>query len=109
MERTGGIAGACVFAAGAMASGSSPPSSTSPQARSAPMSASGIRLPGLRSVLSMAAASSGLLPGMPPVYVKDADENGLFQWQLAPLEEKAVQITKLVMGTMNVQFARGFA
>lgn len=55
-------------------------------------------------VNGVAAASSGLLPGMPPVYVKDVDETGLFQWQLAPLEEKTIQVTRYVMGTMNVQF-----
>lgn len=55
-------------------------------------------------VNGVAAASSGLLPGRPPVYVKDVDETGLFQWQLVPLEEKTVQVTRHVMGTMAVQF-----
>jgi hypothetical protein len=51
-----------------------------------------------------AAALSGLLPGMPPVFVKDVDENDLlFQWQLTPLNEKAIEVTKFVMGEMAVQ------
>ena len=53
---------------------------------------------------TVAAALSGLLPGMPPVFVKDVDETGLFQWQLTPLDEKAIEITKFVMGEMAVQF-----
>lgn len=52
----------------------------------------------------VAAALSGLLPGMPPVYLKDVDENGeLFQWQLTPLSEREIEITKFVMGEMAVQ------
>jgi hypothetical protein len=50
-----------------------------------------------------AAALSGLLPGMPAVFVKDVDENGLFQWQLTPLNDKAIEVTKFVMGEMAVQ------
>lgn len=53
---------------------------------------------------TVAAALSGLLPGMPPVYVKDVDDAGLFQWQLTPLDEKAIEITKFVMGEMAVRF-----
>ena len=53
---------------------------------------------------TVAAAISGLLPGMPPVYVKDVDEEGLFQWQLLPLSEKEIEITKFVMGEMAVTF-----
>lgn len=55
-------------------------------------------------VNTVAAALSGLLPGMPPVYVKDVDENGLFQWQLRPLTEKEIEITRFVMGEMAVRF-----
>lgn len=55
---------------------------------------------------TVAAALSGLLPGMPPVYVKDVDENGLFQWELRPLSEKEIEITKFVMGEMAVQFPK---
>lgn len=55
-------------------------------------------------VNTVAAAISGLQPGMPPVYIKDVDENGLFQWQLTPLDEQAIKATKFVMGTMNIQF-----
>ncbi|MFN8492896.1 MAG: hypothetical protein U0350_35155 [Caldilineaceae bacterium] len=53
---------------------------------------------------TVAAAISGLLPGMPPVYVRDVDQNGLFQWQLLPLSEKEIEITKFVMGEMAVRF-----
>ncbi|MCR4439877.1 MAG: hypothetical protein QHJ34_10955 [bacterium] len=53
---------------------------------------------------TVASASSGLLPGLPPVYVKDIDRDGLFQWQLEPLSEKAIETTKYVMGTLAVQF-----
>jgi hypothetical protein len=53
---------------------------------------------------AVAAASSGLLPGFPSVFVKDIDENGLFQWELAPLSETSVKATKFIMGEMAVQF-----
>lgn len=55
---------------------------------------------------TVAAAISGLLPNMPPVYVKDVDEDGLFQWQLLPLSEKEIQVTKFVMGEMAVTFPK---
>jgi len=55
-------------------------------------------------VNTVAAANSGLLPGMPPVYVKDVDESGFFQWKLMPLDERAIAATKFVMGEMAVQF-----
>ena len=53
---------------------------------------------------TVAAAISGLLPGLPPVYIKDVDKNGLFQWQLLPISEKEIAITKFVMGEMAVRF-----
>jgi hypothetical protein len=54
---------------------------------------------------TVAAALSGLLPDMPPVYLKDVDEQGqLFQWKLEPLSEREIEITKYVMGEMAVQF-----
>ncbi|MBX2998863.1 MAG: hypothetical protein KF893_10165 [Caldilineaceae bacterium] len=53
---------------------------------------------------TVAAALSGMLPGMPPVYVKDVDANGLFQWELQPLTEKEIEITRFVMGEMAVRF-----
>ena len=53
---------------------------------------------------TVAAAYSGLLPGYPPVFVKDVDENGLFQWQLPSLSDKNIETTKYIMGTMAVQF-----
>lgn len=58
---------------------------------------------------TVAAAISGMLPGLPPVFIKDVDENGLFQWQLKPLSEKEIQITKFVMGEMAVQFPKVLA
>lgn len=53
---------------------------------------------------TVAAANSGLLPGMPPVYVKDVDADGFFQWELQPLDERSIAGTKFVMGEMAVQF-----
>lgn len=53
---------------------------------------------------TVAAALSGLLPGLPPVFIKDVDDEGLFQWQLTPLDKKAIEVTKFVMGEMAVQF-----
>lgn len=53
---------------------------------------------------SMAAASSGMLPDHPPVFVKDVDDEGLFQWQLTPLNDRAIEATRLFMGDMAVQF-----
>ncbi len=53
---------------------------------------------------TVAAANSGLLPGMPPVYVKDMDEDGILQWQLTPLTDKNIEATKFIMGAMSVQF-----
>ena len=57
-------------------------------------------------VNTVAAAASGLLPGYPPVYVKDVDEQGLFQWQLTPLSEQAIENTRTVMGKLAVAFPR---
>ncbi len=53
---------------------------------------------------TVAAALSGLQPGMPPVYVKDVDDEGFFQWQLRELSEKELEITRFVMGEMAVRF-----
>jgi hypothetical protein len=54
---------------------------------------------------TVAAALSGLQPGMPPVFVKDINVEGeLFQWQLTPLNEKQLFITKYIMGEMAVAF-----
>jgi hypothetical protein len=53
---------------------------------------------------TVAAASSGMLPGMPPVFAKDSDEDGLFQWQMTPLAEREIQATSFVMGEMAVRF-----
>lgn len=64
---------------------------------------------GVVYVNTVASASSGLLPGFPPVYVKDVDQEGLFQWELAPLNEKAIDATKQVMGWMAVQFPEALA
>lgn len=60
-------------------------------------------------VNTVAAAISGMLPGMPTVYVKDVDEEGLLQWQLRPLTEQEISITRTVMGTMAVEFPHRLA
>ncbi|MCB0112914.1 MAG: hypothetical protein KDD84_02435 [Caldilineaceae bacterium] len=57
-------------------------------------------------VNTVAAALSGLLPGMPPVYIRDVDDEGLFQWELQPLSEKEIGITRYVMGEMAVAFPK---
>ena len=57
-------------------------------------------------VNTVAAAISGLQPGMPPVYVKDVDADGLFQWQLTPLDERAIEMTRYVMGTLAVEYPK---
>ena len=56
-------------------------------------------------VNAVAAAHSGLLPGFPPVYVKDLDEEGLFQWELLPLDERALSATRVPMGELAAAFA----
>jgi len=54
-------------------------------------------------VNTVAAAMSGLLPGYPPVYVRDVDEEGLFEWELTLLDERSIEATKYTMGTMAVE------
>jgi hypothetical protein len=54
-------------------------------------------------VNTVAAAMSGLLPGCPPVFVRDVDEQGLFEWELSPLDERSIEATKYTMGTMAVE------
>lgn len=56
-------------------------------------------------VNAVAAAHSGMLPGYPPIFVKDVDEEGLFQWELRPLQERAIESTKYFMGALSVSFA----
>lgn len=71
-----------------------------------------LKAAGARDVIyinAVAAASSGLLPGYPPVYAKDVDEDGLFEWQLTPLNERAIEMTRLLMGDMAVQLADALA
>ncbi len=53
---------------------------------------------------TVAAASSGLLPNCPPIFIRDVDEEGLFQWQLTPLSARSIEMTKFVMGALAVQF-----
>lgn len=57
-------------------------------------------------VNTIAAAISGVMPGLPPVYVKDVGEEGLFQWELPTLDERSIEITKYVMGTLAVEFPK---
>jgi len=53
---------------------------------------------------TVAAAVSGLLPGFPPVFVKDVDGEGLFQWELVPLDERSIEVTQFTMGTLATGF-----
>ena len=55
-------------------------------------------------VNGVAAASSGLMPGLPPVYVKDIDEDGTYYWQLTELPERSIEATRNFMGTLTIQF-----
>jgi hypothetical protein len=55
---------------------------------------------------TVAAAISGVLPGYPPIFVKDIADDGLFQWQLKTLSEQELKITNFVMGEMAVQFPK---
>jgi hypothetical protein len=55
-------------------------------------------------VNTVAAASCGLLPGFPPVFVKDVDEEGVFQWELLPLDERSIEATRSIMGAMAVSY-----
>jgi len=55
-------------------------------------------------VNGVAAASSGLMPGLPPVYVKDIDEEGTYVWQLTELPERAIEATRSFMGSLTIQF-----
>jgi hypothetical protein len=57
-------------------------------------------------VNTVAAANCGLLPGFPPVYVKDVDVEGVFQWELAPLDERSIEATRTVMGSLAVEYPR---
>jgi hypothetical protein len=57
-------------------------------------------------VNGVAAAMSGILPGYPTIYVKDVDEQGMFQWRLPYLSEQAIESTRTVMGKMAVAFPR---
>lgn len=52
----------------------------------------------------VAAANSGVMPGAPPIYVVDVDKDGLFQWELPPLNDKQVELSRFVMGEMATQF-----
>lgn len=55
---------------------------------------------------TVAAAASGLLPGYPPIYVKDVDAEGLFQWKLEPLDVPSIENTRYIMGKLAVDFPR---
>ncbi|MCC7365231.1 MAG: hypothetical protein IT303_12755 [Dehalococcoidia bacterium] len=52
---------------------------------------------------TVAAANSGVLPGMPDVYTKDINDSGeLFQWKLPVLTDKQVTATRFIMGDLAV-------
>jgi len=55
-------------------------------------------------VNTVAAASCGLLPGQPPVYVTDVDDEGLFQWEMTPLDERGIEATRTIMGSLAVAY-----
>jgi hypothetical protein len=68
-----------------------------------------LKATGAREIIyinTVAAAMSGLLPGYPPIYLKDVDEEGLFQWRFIPLSDQAIQTTRYVMGELAVTFPR---
>ncbi len=52
----------------------------------------------------VAAAMAGMLPDTPPIYVKDVDEEGLFQYKLLPLTDQQIENTRHIMGRMAVEF-----
>ncbi|RQV98114.1 hypothetical protein EH220_03870 [bacterium] len=54
----------------------------------------------------VAAAFSGMLPGYPPVFVKDVDKDGLFQYELQLLTDQQIETTRYIMGIMAVEFPR---
>lgn len=57
-------------------------------------------------VNTVAAASCGLLPGQPPVYVTDVDDEGIFQWEMTPLDDRSIEATRTVMGSLAVAYPR---
>lgn len=57
-------------------------------------------------VFGIADAVAGVLPGFPEIYVKDIDEDGVFQWKLSTLNDQAVSMTRFVMGELAVEFPR---
>jgi hypothetical protein len=57
----------------------------------------------------VAAAVAGMLPDMPPIYVKDVDEEGLFQYRLMPLSDQQIENTRHVMGRLAVDFPKALA
>jgi len=69
----------------------------------------GLKASGVKEIIyinSVAAAMSGILPGYPPIYVKDVDGEGLFQWRLPALSDQAIESTRTVMGKLAVAFPR---
>ncbi|MCB9357871.1 MAG: hypothetical protein H6506_04425 [Calditrichaeota bacterium] len=57
----------------------------------------------------VAAAVAGMLPDTPPIYVKDVDDEGLFQYKLLPLSDQQIENTRHVMGRMAVEFPHKLA
>ncbi|MFN0095178.1 MAG: hypothetical protein ACKVVT_10455 [Dehalococcoidia bacterium] len=71
-----------------------------------------LRAAGARDIVyinTVAAANSGILPGLPDVYAKDIDDDELFQWKLPLLSEKQIEATAFVMGELAVAFPRALA
>ncbi|MBL0063230.1 MAG: hypothetical protein IPP40_17540 [bacterium] len=57
----------------------------------------------------VAAAMAGMMPEMPPIYVKDVDEEGLFQYKLGYLTDQQIENTRHIMGRMAVEFPQKLA
>jgi hypothetical protein len=57
----------------------------------------------------VAAAMAGMLPDMPPIYVKDVDADGLFQYKLGQLTDQQIENTRHIMGRLAVEFPQALA
>ncbi|MCK5708557.1 MAG: hypothetical protein KAI43_12985 [Candidatus Aureabacteria bacterium] len=52
---------------------------------------------------TVAYAFSGVLPGYPPIFIKDLDENEkLIQWKLETLNEKQISVNNEIMGLTSI-------
>ena len=65
-----------------------------------------VRADNIIYINTVASGSSGMRPGYPTVYVKDIEEEGIFQWEMEVLNERALKSTEFIMGTMAVLFPK---